>query len=231
MEVLEGAIHMLRSQFEQQLIKLHRQFYDMGNQVSEAINKAVASFTKHDRKLAQEVIDHDFDINELEIKLEQKSFELIALQQPVTTDLRVIITIMKASGDLEHMGDHAVSIAKSTIQVKGETRILKIEDEISKMSMQVQRMMDAVLTAYIEHDAKRAEEISRWDKVVNNYYSSIYDHSIYEMQENPDTIVSGNDYLKVAGFLERIGDYVTNICEWIVYLQTGKISELSSVND
>ncbi|MDR0690612.1 MAG: phosphate signaling complex protein PhoU [Streptococcaceae bacterium] len=222
---------MLRSQFEQQLTKLHRRFYDMGNQVSEAINKAVASFVNHDRKLAQEVIAHDIDINELEIKLEKKSFELIALQQPVTTDLRVVITIMKASGDLEHMGDHAVSIAKSTIQVKGETRILKIEDEISKMSMQVQKMVDAVLTAYIEHDAQQAEEIANWDKVVNDYYSSIYDHSIYEMQENPDTIVSGNDYLKVAGFLERIGDYVTNICEWIVYLQTGKISELSLDSD
>ncbi|MDR1521549.1 MAG: phosphate signaling complex protein PhoU [Streptococcaceae bacterium] len=222
---------MLRSQFEQQLTKLHHQFYNMGNQVSEAINKAVASFIDHDHKLAQEVIDHDFDINELEIKLEKKSFELIALQQPVTTDLRVIITIMKASGDLEHMGDHAVSIAKSTIKVKGEARILKIENEISKMSMQVKRMMEAVLTAYIEHDAKRAEEISKWDKVVNDYYDSIYEHSIHEMQENPKTIISGNDYLKVAGFLERIGDYVTNICEWIVYLQTGRIAELSSTDD
>jgi len=222
---------MLRSQFERQITRLHNQFYDMGNKVSEAINKAVISFVAHDRKMAQEVIDGDININDLEIKLEKKSFELIALQQPVTTDLRVIITIMKASSDLERMGDHAVSIAKSTIRVKGEIRILEIEEEISKMSMQVQKMMSAVLIAYIQGDEQRAKEISDWDEVVDNFYDKIHNHAIREMKENPETVVSGNDYLNVAIFLERIGDYVTNICEWIVYLQTGKIAELSPAND
>jgi phosphate transport system protein len=226
-----GRIRMLRSQFEQQLTKLHRKFYDLGVQVSDAINKAVTSFIDHDRKFANEVIERDDEINELEIRIEKKSFELIALQQPVTIDLRIIITVMKASSDLERMGDHAVSIAKSTIRMKGETRILSIEGEISKMSLQVQKMMDAMLNAYIEYDFERAKEISKWDSVVNDYYDSIYQKSVQIMKENPETVVSGHDYLSVAGFLERIGDYVVNICEWIVYLQTGKISELTSSNN
>ncbi|MGC3558289.1 PhoU domain-containing protein, partial [Enterococcus faecalis] len=80
---------------------------------------------------AQEVIDRDIEIKDMEVKLEKKSFEMIALQQPVTTDLRLIITVMKASSDLERMADHADSIAKSTIRLKGETRIPEIEKEIS----------------------------------------------------------------------------------------------------
>ena len=105
---------MLRTQFEEELLNLHNQFYEMGMMVSSAVHKSVKAYINHDKKLAQEVIDRDIEINDMEVKLEKKSFEMIALQQPVTTDLRMIITVMKASSDLERMADHAVSIAKST---------------------------------------------------------------------------------------------------------------------
>lgn len=118
---------MLRTQFEEELLNLHNQFYEMGMMVSSAVHKSVKAYINHDKKLAQEVIDRDIEINDMEVKLEKKSFEMIALQQPVTTDLRMIITVMKASSDLERMADHAVSIAKSTIRLKGETRIPEIE--------------------------------------------------------------------------------------------------------
>jgi len=222
---------MLRSQFDQQLLELHNQFYEMGKDVSKAIHKSVTAFIDHDRKKAQEVIDDDVNINEQEIKLEKKSFEMIALQQPVSTDLRNIITVMKASSDLERMGDHAVAIAKSTIRVKGETRILEIEDEIKEMSRLVEEMVDQVLTAYLQHDQKKAREIAEGDVGVNKAFDRIHRHTIRAMKADTETIVAGNDYLQVAGYLERIGDYVTNVSEWIVYLQTGKISELSPSND
>ncbi len=219
---------MLRTQFEEDLLNLHNQFYEMGMLVSSAIHKSVRSYVKHDKALAQEVIEHDETINGMEIRLEKKSFEMIALQQPVTTDLRMIITVMKASSDLERMGDHAVSIAKSTIRVKGETRILDIEKEISEMSDYVKKMVDNVLVAYVKTDEKDARMIAQMDKRTNDYYHDIYYKTIAAMKANPETVVSGTDYLYVAQYLERIGDYVTNICEWIVYLATGKISELSS---
>ena len=219
---------MLRTQFEEDLLNLHNQFYEMGMLVSNAIHKSVRSYVKHDKALAQEVIEHDETINGMEIRLEKKSFEMIALQQPVTTDLRMIITVMKASSDLERIGDHAVSIAKSTIRVKGETRILDIEKEISEMSDYVKKMVDNVLVAYVKTDEKDARMIAKMDKRTNDYYHDIYYKTIAAMKANPETVVSGTDYLYVAQYLERIGDYVTNICEWIVYLATGKISELSS---
>ncbi|WP_122645294.1 phosphate signaling complex protein PhoU [Enterococcus mediterraneensis] len=222
---------MLRTQFEEELLNLHNQFYEMGMMVSNAVHKSVKAYIKHDKHLAQEVIDHDEEINNMETRLEKKSFEMIALQQPVTTDLRMIITVMKASSDLERMADHAVSIAKSTIRVKGQTRIAEIEKEISDMSDYVKKMVDNVLIAYVKTNEQDARVIANMDNRVNDYYSKIYYKTIDSMKENPETVISGTDYLYVAQYLERIGDYVTNICEWIVYLATGKITELNTNRD
>lgn len=221
---------MLRSQFEEDLTNLHDKFEKMGQDVNTAISKSVKAFVDHDKSLAKEVIAEDEGINAKEQDLEKKCFEMIALQQPVTLDLRKIVTIMKASSDLERMGDHAVSIAKSTIRVKGNKRVLEIENEISDMATHVMAMVSEVLVAYVKTDSQKAIEIAMSDKVINQYFKSIYRHSIEAMKENPDTVVVGADYLQVAGFLERIGDYVTNICEWIVYLTTGKIEELDLKN-
>ena len=220
---------MLRTQFEEELLNLHNQFYEMGMMVSSAVHKSVRAYIKHDKILAQEVIENDININNMETRLEKKSFEMIALQQPVTTDLRMIITVMKASSDLERMADHAVSVAKSTIRVKGQTRIPEIEKEISDMSDYVKKMVDNVLVAYVKTDEKDARTIANMDQRVNDYFNRIYNATIKNMQENPETVISGTDYLNVASYLERIGDYVTNICEWIVYLATGKITESAVV--
>ena len=168
---------MLRTQFEEELLNLHNQFYEMGMMVSSAVHKSVKAYINHDKKLAQEVIDRDIEINDMEVKLEKKSFEMIALQQPVTTDLRMIITVMKASSDLERMADHAVSIAKSTIRLKGETRIPEIEKEISDMSDYVKKMVDNVLIAYVKTDQKDARMIAQMDDRTNEYFDSIYKHA------------------------------------------------------
>ena len=113
---------MLRVQFEEDLEKLHNQFYAMGNEVLTQINRTVRAFVTHDRDLARQVIEDDAEINEYEVKLERKSFEMIALQQPVSQDLRMVMTVLKAVSDVERMGDHAVSIARATIRMKGELR-------------------------------------------------------------------------------------------------------------
>jgi phosphate transport system protein len=96
------------------------------------------------------------------------------------------------------------------------------------MSDYVKKMVDNVLVAYVKTDQEDARMIAQMDDRVNEYYKDIYYKTIESMKENPETVVSGTDYLSVAQYLERIGDYVTNICEWIVYLATGKISELNT---
>ena len=135
---------------------------------------------------------------------------------------------MKASSDLERMGDHAVSIAKSTIRVKGETRVPQIEEDIAGMAEAVKEMVEQVLDAYVKEDSARARKIALEDHGINDFSSRIYKECIRQMQDNPETVIGSMDYMLVSSYLERIGDYVTNICEWIVYLKTGKITELNS---
>ncbi|EJP24729.1 phosphate signaling complex protein PhoU [Streptococcus anginosus] len=217
---------MLRVQFEEDLAKLHNQFYAMGNEVLSQINRTVRAFVTHDRELAKEVIEEDAEVNEYEVKLEKKSLEIIALQQPVSQDLRTVITVLKASSDVERMGDHAVSIAQATIRMKGEVRIQSVEEEISKMGRDVKNFVEAALDLYLNGDVDKAYEIAAMDEKINQYFDDIRDLATQEIKANPDLIVTGRDYLQVISYLERIGDYAKNICEWVVYFETGKIVEM-----
>ena len=218
---------MLRSQFEEELDKLHNQFYAMGNEVLGQINKTVRAFITHDRDLAKEIIEADAKINEFELKLEQKSLEIIALQQPVSGDLRAVITVLKATSDLERMGDHAASIAEATIRMKGEVRIPTVEAEINKMGRQVRQLVESVLDLYLHKgDSDTAYDIAAKDELINQYFDDIRELTTEEIKKEPDTIITGRDYFQVISYLERIGDYAKNICEWVVYLNTGKITEL-----
>ena len=218
---------MLRAQFEEELGKLHNQFYAMGNEVQAQINNAVRAFTTHDRELAKEVIEADSKINEFEVKLEKKSLEIIALQQPVSTDLRRVITVLKATSDLERMGDHAVSIAKATIRMKGEVRIQIVEDEIKKMGKEVRNLVEAALDLYLNaSEIETAYEVAARDEIINNFYATIQELTTEEIKKNPDALIAGRDYFQVLTYLERVGAYAKNICEWMVYLRTGDITEL-----
>ena len=218
---------MLRAQFEVELGKLHNQFYAMGNEVLGQINNTVRAFTTHDRELAKEVIEADKKINEFEVKLEKKSLEIIALQQPVSTDLRRVITVLKATSDIERMGDHAVSIAKAAIRMKGEVRIPIVEEEIKKMGKEARRLVESSLDLYLNSgDIETAYEIAASDEIINEYYSKIQELTTEEIKKNPDSLIAGRDYFQVLTYLERIGDYAKNICEWVVYLRTGDITEL-----
>ena len=217
---------MLRVQFEEDLEKLHNQFYAMGNEVLSQINRTVRAFVTHDRELARQVIEDDAEVNDYEVKLEKKSLEIIALQQPVSQDLRTVITVLKASSDLERMGDHAVSIAKATVRMKGEVRIESVEDAISKMGRDVKNFVEETLNVYLNGNVDQACAVAALDEKINEYFDDIRDLATEEIKQNPELIVTGRDYFQVISYLERIGDYAKNICEWVVYFETGKIIEL-----
>ncbi|WP_127849947.1 phosphate signaling complex protein PhoU [Lacticaseibacillus hulanensis] len=218
----------MNDEFEQKLKTLDMMFLELGMMVNVAVYRAVTGFTTHDKRLAYEVIGGDERINASQMKLEKKCLELIALQQPVTGALRQIITAMKASSDLERMGDHAVSIAKGTIQLTGNPRVFSIESNLNEMFAIVRKMSDEVLDAYVHSDDRRARRIASRDHRVNEFSRQIYLDCIASMRADTDTVVGGTDYMLVATYLERIADYVTNICERIVYQKTGKIVELNS---
>ncbi|CAM4116897.1 phosphate signaling complex protein PhoU [Listeria booriae] len=217
----------VRKIFTEQLDELHQHLLEMGMLVNEAIYKAVKSLVNRDQELAENVIAGDRSINNMELALEQRSFELIALQQPVGIDLRKIVTVLKASSDLERIGDHAVSIAKTTILV-GRSKVVKPIPEIQEMGDIVKIMVHDVLKAYLAEDEEAAREIASRDTQVDKLQRVIYTKCIHFMQEDPDHLEEISYLLLVAQYLERIGDYVTNVCEWIVYLKSGEIEELNN---
>ncbi|MBC1211319.1 phosphate signaling complex protein PhoU [Listeria booriae] len=217
----------VRKIFTEQLDELHQHLLEMGMLVNEAIYKAVKSLVNRDQELAESVIAGDRSINNMELALEQRSFELIALQQPVGIDLRKIVTVLKASSDLERIGDHAVSIAKTTILV-GRSKVVKPIPEIQEMGDIVKIMVHDVLKAYLAEDEEAAREIASRDTQVDKLQRVIYTKCIHFMQEDPDHLEEISYLLLVAQYLERIGDYVTNVCEWIVYLKSGEIEELNN---
>ena len=216
---------MLRTQFEEELNKLHNRFYSMGTQVSAQLNKAIRAFVSRDTELAQEVITGDLDINAQEVRLEIKSFEMIALQQPVSGDLRTIITVLKASSDLERMGDHAASIAKVVSNLNEKDIELGVESDISKFGERVKMFVDASLNAYIQGDDVRAREVVKWDEDIDVMALEIQETVISAMREDSNAVEVGKDYLMTLMHLERIGDSAKNICEWIVYLKSGELVE------
>lgn len=217
---------MLRTQFEEELEKLNNQFYAMGTEVLTQINKTVRAFVSHDRELAKEVIEEDEVVNTFETKLEKKSLEIIALQQPVSTDLRKVITVLKASSDVERMGDHASAIAKATIRMKGEERIPEVEAEIKQMGKAVKYMVEDALEVYMTGDDEKAYEVAAKDEAIDAMFKEIQNLAVERIREQPDTVFAGKEYFQVLMYLERIGDYAKNVCEWVIYLKTGKIVEL-----
>ena len=217
---------MARHAFEVQVDSLHRKLLSMGTLVEEAIHKAIKSLVDRDLSLAEEVISHDGVINQLEQEIETGCMQLIALQQPVGSDLRRLGTMLKLVTDLERMGDHAVSIAKTTRRLMNEPYPKPLID-IPEMANHVKAMVRDSLNAYIAKDKQLAEVVALRDDIVDKFYSKIFSDLISIMTTQQQTISQGTHLLFVAQYLERIADHVTNICERIIYLDTGKLTDLN----
>ncbi|WP_461240604.1 phosphate signaling complex protein PhoU [Paucilactobacillus sp. N302-9] len=213
--------------FADELKKLQGRFMEMGIDVSEQIYQSTKAFIDHDKQLANKVIDEDDGTNDEEIQLEKRALNLIALQQPVATDFRIIITILKASTDLERMGDHAVGIARETIRVKGNRRVKEIEEAIAEMTATVRSMLEQVLDAYVNGNEKLAREVAKQDLILDKQSILIRDRIMSEMKKDPQTITANSGYLNVNRLMERIGDHIVNLAEGIVYGVSGKIVELN----
>lgn len=216
----------MRRLFDEELDELDNGFTEMGILVSNVVQQSVDAFINHDRAAAQQIIDHDHDINEREIRLESKSFEIIALYQPVTTDLREVVTILKAVSDLERAGDHARNIAYATIEVKGNTRVASIESQIAQMGQLTTDMVKRAIQAYVDKDEVAAKDLVTINDQLVAFHDQIMRESYDQITKDPDVLIAAMNYNRVAGDLIRIADYLTNVGEWIVYLKTGKIIEL-----
>ncbi len=210
-----------RQVYNHELEVLRQEILDMGTRVEEAIGLAVTSLTKQDLQMAKEVMAGDDDIDHMESEIEDKCMLLIARQQPLARDLRIIGTGLKITTDLERVGDHAFDIAKITLDI-GTQPLIKPLIDIPRMSQMAQKMLKDSLLAYINLDITLAEQVCLDDDAVDDLYHQTVRDLLTYMMEDPTTIKQATQLLFVARYLERVADHATNIGEWVIYLVTGQ---------
>jgi len=216
----------MRSQFENQLKNLNVKLLKMGEMVQDIIEVSVQALAKQDLETAKMVYKMDDKIDELELEIENDCMKLLALQNPLARDLRVIGTIMKIITDLERMGDHAVNIAKVTLKIGNEPLIKPLID-IPMMAKLSEAMVSKSLDAFMKKDIKLAEEVAHDDEEVDEIYEDIYTELIDMMIQNPEIINQATNLLFIGRYLERIADHATNIGERVIYMVTGQRVEIN----
>lgn len=216
----------MRNSFHDELRKLQDDLLKMGSLVEEAIFLAVNSLAKQDSELAQRVIDGDDRIDDYELEIERNCLRLLALQQPLAKDLRIIGTALKIITDLERMADHAVDIAKITLKMADQPLIKPLVD-IPRMAQIAKDMTRDSLTAYVNQDKELAYVMIKRDDEVDHLYNQIFRELLLIMMEDPKKINQATLLSIVGLHLERIADHATNLGEWVIYMVTGVREDLN----
>jgi phosphate transport system protein len=218
----------LRIVFQQQLENLEQDLLRMGSLVEEAIGNSVLSLARQDLPLAEQVLEGDKPIDDLEILLEEQCMQLLALQQPVAKDLRKIGTILKVTTDLERIADQATNIAELTVSI-GTAPLIKPLIDIPRMANLARGMLHKSIEAFVREDEQLARDVCAQDEEVDLLYASLFEELVgflVHRQEGKDAeqIVQ---LLFTARALERIADHATNIGERVVYMLTGQVVKLN----
>jgi phosphate transport system protein len=215
-----------RMSYHQSLSELQTDLLIMGRQVELQIQSAVDSLSTLDEQKARETISNDDQIDDMMLTIEERCLRLIALQQPMASDLRIIGTASKIAVDLERIADHAVDIAKITRRLAGEA-LTKPLVVIPKMAELAIEMLRDSLISYLEQDVNRAASLADRDDEVDQLYSSLMQDMTGLMSADIPHNRQLFHLIMVAQFLERVADHTTNIGEGVIYMVTGKRKDLN----
>ncbi len=213
---------------DQSLRDLKNLLLQMGEKVEVAIDKAVKSLVNRDGKAAREVLDSDSEMDELENRIDDMVAKLIVTKQPVAKDLRRLIAAMKIAADMERMADYACNIARVTLRLveSGQPLFKKLED-IPRMARITQQMVHDGINSYIDGNVELAKQLARRDDEVDRLYHAVV-KELLELMIRKQQFTESALYLSfVARHLERIADHATNVAESIVYIETGKRTDLN----
>jgi len=206
--------------FDQELEQLKSKLLAMSALVEAAVYRSITAVVQKDRKLAEEVLQNEPRINKMEIDVDELSISLLALQQPMARDLRLIVAALKINTDLERMGDLAVSIAERAINLMSDP-VVQAQVDIPYIGGLVQSMVRKALDAFVTKDAELARSVLASDDAVDNLRTAFYLELISFMQREPEHVPQGVNLLAVVRNLERIADHATNIAEDVLFYVKG----------
>lgn len=217
---------IIRRTFEEQLQELQNDLLQLGRFVEEALGKALDALVRQDLALAKQVIEEDDFADDMDFGIQTRAMQLLALQQPMARDLRIIGASLRIVLDLERIGDHAVDVAKVARSLAGRG-YGKHVNEIAELGALSRKMVSDALQAFISRDIDQAREVAGADDEVDDKCDVIQAHLMEQMRDDPSQIERITRLLLVARSLERVADHATNIAEYIYYVETGEMRQLA----
>jgi len=221
---------MIRKTFEHEIQQVKDEVLLLGSMVEHAIIASVDAMKKRDIKASEKIVEQDRAINRKRFEIEKQLMILIATQQPMAHDLRLLASIMEIISELERMGDYAKGIANINVRM-GEEPLLKPLIDIPRMAKIGADMLHRALTAFVNEDVEAAKSIPVEDDEVDALYTQVYRELMLIIIQDPKSIERANWLLWTAHNLERVADRVTNICERTLFIATGEMGEIKSSDD
>jgi phosphate transport system protein len=220
----------MRKTFEIEIQQLKDELLLMGSMVEQQVLESVEALKKRDIEASHRIFDGDSKINSKRFGIEEQVMILIATQQPMAHDLRLLASILEVSAELERMGDYAKGIATINMRMGVEAPLKPLID-IPRMAQKASDMLHRALTAFVNEDVESARAIPAEDDEVDGLYTQVYRELMTYIMADPKTIDRANFLLWTAHNLERFADRVTNICERTVFIVTGENKEIGSSGD
>jgi len=208
-------------QYEEELQQLRAKILEMGGLVEKQIGDAMVSFVDRNSSLAREVIEHDHTVNYLDVTIDEACTRLLALHQPAGRDLRLIMTSLKITTDLERIGDIAQNICERAIELNQEPP-LKPYVDLPRMANWAQSMLRDSLDAFVREDTELALQVCQRDDFIDNLTAQLFNEMLSYMAQDPQSVGRATRILFLAKYLERIADHATNIGEMVIYMVKGK---------
>lgn len=221
---------MPRDTLNRQLNHIRDEILVLGSMVEQAMFSAVDALKKHDHQAAKIIFNQDQVINDKRFAIENAIIILMATQQPMARDLRNLAAMLEVNSELERMGDYAKGVAKVAI-LMGEKEVYMPTSEITEMTEKAVSMLHRALSAFIDENVTLALSIPPEDNVVDGLFNQAYTKILNSMIENPATIDQTTYMMWVIHNLERMADRVTNICERTVFIATGELFEVDSMDE
>ena len=215
-----------RIMFLEALNRLRHDILSMATRVEEDMGKALSALKSNDKELAKEVQANDAVINAMQLKIEDEAAIIIATQQPVARDLRELVTIFKLTSSLERIGDHAVHLAKAATKLSRE-KLFQYREHLERMVETGQVMLHEAISAYLAQDPAEARRVAAMDDIIDHEHKVLTEEILNMMKEHPNMVKKAVRLLNTSGYLERMGDHITNICEAVVYMTEGRHEELN----
>jgi phosphate transport system protein len=217
----------MRKTFETEIQQLKDELLLMGSMVEQQLMDAVDALKRRDIEASHHIYAADMKINNKRYAIEEQVMILIATQQPMAHDLRLLASILEVSAELERMGDYAKGIATINVRM-GEEKPIKPLIDIPRMAEKASSMLHRALTAFINEDVEAARAIPQEDDEVDGLYTQVYRELMTFVMSDPRTIDRVNYLLWTAHNLERFADRVSNLCERTIFIATGEMKELES---